>query len=79
MIASMHCAIGQSGKRLDTHAALPLAYNLLSSFVVVWWRAETSRSGRVHHVWRSGLVRLGAIRSAIGRGRCSAAGLVCHR
>jgi hypothetical protein len=49
------------------YAALPLAYSLLSSLVVVRRRAETSRGGRRHRVWRGGRVRPGAIRSAVRR------------
>jgi hypothetical protein len=68
------CATGQVNA--STHAALPLAYSLLSSLVVVRWRAEASRGGRRHHVWGGGLVRPGAIRSAVCRRRRSTAGLV---
>ncbi len=60
----------------STHAALPLAYSLLSSLVVVGRGTETSRGGRGHRVWRGGLVRPGAIRSAVRRRRCSTAWLV---
>ena len=70
----LYCAIGQVNASI--HAALPLAYSLLSSLVVVRWRAETPRGGRSHHVWRGGLVRPGAIRSAVRRRRRSTAGLV---
>jgi len=48
--------------------------SLLSSLVVVRRRAETSRGGRAHRVWRGGLVRPGAIGSAVRRRRCSTAG-----
>jgi len=48
--------------------------SLLSSLVVVRRRAETSRGGGRHRVWRGGLVRPGAIRGAVRRGGCSAAG-----
>jgi hypothetical protein len=68
------CARGQVNASM--HATLPLAYSLLSSLVVVRRRAETSRGGGRHRVWRGGLVRPGAIRGAVRRGGCSAAGLV---
>jgi len=60
----------------STRVALPLAYSLLSSLVVVRRRAEAPRDGRWHRVWRGGLVRPCPVRSAVRGRRCSVAGLV---
>ena len=62
-VASMCCVFSQLDASIQ--AALPLAYRLLSSLVVVWRRAETAGGGRRHRVRRSGLVRARAIRSTV--------------
>lgn len=76
VVAYLCCVIGQPDA--STHAALPLAYRLLSSLVVVRRRAEPPGGGRRHRVRRSALVGPCAIRGAVRRRRRAAAGLVAR-